>query len=77
MKALEEKNSLNTHFNQITNELNDRLSNLEAENLKLKEKKLEIKKHAEEVLIKVRNDLKDTEYLIDKRIISSFLFKNI
>ena len=75
MKALEEKNSLNTHSNQITNELNDRLSNLEAENLKLKEQKLEIKKHAEEVLIKVRNDLKDTEYLIDKRIISSFLFK--
>lgn len=75
INTLQEKHNHNHQSNQVINELNDRILFLEAENTKLREQKLEIKKHAEEVLVKVRNDLKDTEFLIDKRIISSFLFK--
>ena len=34
-----------------------------------------MKKYSEEILIKVKNDLKDTEFLIDKRMISNILIK--
>ena len=74
IKTLEETNNqLSQNVN--VNGLNDRIANLEAENSKLKQQKLEIKKHAEEVRSKMKNDLKDSEYLIDKRILSNFLFK--
>ena len=75
IRTLEEKHYNNTISNQVANEYNEKIAILESENIKLKEQKLEIKKHAEEVLVRVRNDLKETEFLIDKRIISSFMFK--
>lgn len=51
------------------------ITDLEIENKHLKEQKETIKKHSEEILKKVKNDLKDTEYLIDKRMISNILMK--
>ncbi len=75
MKILEEKQTQSQQVSLLVNQLNDRINDLESENNKLKEQKAEIKRHAEEVLIKVKNDLKDTEFLIDKRIISNFLLK--
>ena len=61
--------------NNIIQELNEKNEKLEIDNKKLLDQKMEIKKHTEEVLVKFKNDLNDTEYLIDKRIVSSFVIK--
>jgi len=56
-------------------EIKEKLFYLEKDNIQIREQKDTIKKHAEGIVNKVKNDLKDTEFLIDKRIISDFLFK--
>ena len=71
----EEKTSSSQDNNKQINDLKEAIYLIEEENLKLKEKSNAIKKHTEEIVMKVRKDLQDTEYLIDKRIISDFLFK--
>ena len=56
-------------------ELEKLLTDLEIENKHLKEQKEKMKKYSEEILNKVKNDLKDTEFLVDKRMISNILMK--
>ena len=41
----------------------------------MEEQKDKMKKYSEEILLKVKNDLKDTEFLVDKRMISNILVK--
>ena len=73
---LAEEKSLEQNDNdKALSDLKEALYLLDQENIKLKEQRDNIKKHAEEIVVKVRKDLQDTEYLIDKRIISDFLFK--
>ena len=54
-------------------QLHNQIEILEKENSTLKEKEMQIKKKTSDLIKKVENDLKDTEYMIDKRIISSVL----
>jgi chromosome segregation ATPase len=61
--------------NTKIDELEKNVLALEIENKNLKEQKDKMKKYSEEILIKVKNDLKDTEFLIDKRMISNILLK--
>ena len=55
--------------------LSERAERLENENKKLQDKNKIIKRHTEEVLVKVKNEIKDVEYMVDRRIISNFLIK--
>ena len=55
--------------------LSERNEWLEQENKKLIDQKMIIKKHTKEVLIKVQNEIKDVEYMVDRRIIINFLLK--
>ena len=50
-------------------------TDLEIENKHLKGQKDKMKKYSEEILIKVKNDLKDIDFVIDKRMISNILLK--
>lgn len=61
-----------TYIDKIE-QLNNQIDVLEKENNVLKEKEMQIKKKTNDLIKKVENDLKDTEYMIDKRIISSVL----
>lgn len=61
--------------NQKIEELEKVITDLELENKHLTEQKDKMKKYSEEILFKVKNDLKDTEFLVDKRMISSILMK--
>jgi chromosome segregation ATPase len=56
-------------------EMEKLVTDMEIENKHLKEQKEKMKKYSEEILIKVKNDLKDTEFMIDKRMISNILIK--
>ena len=56
-------------------ELQTKIVQIEIENKKLKEKNKEIKQYSEEIVKRIKNESKDCEYLIDKRMISSILFK--
>ena len=53
----------------------ERFTTLQLENQRLKEQKILIKKQTEEMIKKVKNDLKADEFLVDKRIIGSFIMK--
>ena len=61
-----------TYIDKIE-QLNNQIDVLEKENVMMKEKEMQIKKKTNDLIKKVENDLKDTEYMIDKRIISSVL----
>ena len=65
----------NSEKNNKFEELDKQITDLELENKYLKEQKDKMKKYSEEILLKVKNDLKDTEFLIDKRMISNILIK--
>ena len=54
-------------------ELQTKIVQIEIENKKLKDKNKEI--NSEEIVKRIKNESKDCEYLIDKRKISSILFK--
>ena len=56
-------------------ELQTKIAQIEIENKKLKDKNKEIKQYSEEIVKRIKNESKDCEYLIDKRMISSILFK--
>ena len=56
-------------------ELQTKIVQIEIENKKLKEKNKEIKQYSEEIVKRIKNESKDCEYIIDKRMISSILFK--
>jgi hypothetical protein len=55
--------------------LNDKISMLENENKRLKDQKYFMKKQADDLLQTLKSDLKDSEFYLDKRIISRFIFK--
>jgi chromosome segregation ATPase len=77
LKLSEDKLSeidLNVNNTKIE-DLEKNILSLELENKNLKEQKDKMKKYSEEILFKVKNDLKDTEFLIDKRMISNILIK--
>ena len=61
-----------TYIDKIE-QLSNQIEALEKENVMIKEKEMQIKKKMSDLIKKVENDLKDTEYMIDKRIISSVL----
>lgn len=82
IENLKETNRL--HEERVQNEpilekniedLDKMITNLELENKHLKEQKDKMKKYSEEILMKVKNDLKETEFLVDKRMISNLLLK--
>ncbi len=75
LRAAEERLLTNQQNEKQATDLKEMIYHLEQDKEKLKEQNNNIKKQAEELVKKVRKDLKDTEYLIDKRIISDFLFK--
>jgi chromosome segregation ATPase len=75
-EKLQNENSSNMSLDRKKFEDMEKLvTDLEIENKHLKEQKDKMKKYSEEILIKVKNDLKDTEFLIDKRMISNILIK--
>ena len=55
--------------------LEAQVTSLEIENKNLKEQKNKLKQYSEEIVKKIQNDYQQSEYLIDKRMISSILFK--
>ena len=71
---MKENEKLNFKIKTLEN-LNDRIAVLENENKKLKDQKYYIKKQADDVLQTLKLDLKDSEFYLDKRIISRFVFK--
>ena len=62
-------------LNKNIEDLEKMITDLELENKHLKEQKDKMKKYSEEILIKVKNDLKETEFLVDKRMISNLILK--
>jgi len=62
-------------LNKNIEDLEKMITDLELENKHLKEQKDKMKKYSEEILLKVKNDLKETEYLVDKRMISNLILK--
>ena len=68
-----ENENININYQNKINNLENQLEKLEKENLNLKNKENEENKKIDNILKKVNNDLKNTEYLIDKRVISSVL----
>jgi len=70
-----QEDKLNQEQINRNEELEKNISDLQLENKYLKEQKDKMRKYSEEILQKVKNDLKETEYLIDKRIISNLLVK--
>lgn len=73
MRIQEDK--LNHEKKAKDEESEKRITDLELENKHLKEQKDKMKRYSEEILLKVKNDLKDAEYLVDKRMISNILIK--
>lgn len=71
----EEKLQIEPLNDKKIEELEKNITDLEIENKHLKEQKDKMKKYSEEILLKVKNDLKETEFLIDKRMISNILIK--
>ena len=74
IKELNEKNNYNNQNINI-DELQSKITQIEIENKKLKDKNQEMKKYSEEIVKRIKIESKDSEYLIDKRMISSILFK--
>ena len=56
-------------------EVERKLTEVEIENKSLKEQKIKLKEYSEEIVKRVQHDYKENEFLIDKRMISSILFK--
>lgn len=69
-----EANSLQSSSKKVES-LEAQVTSLEIENKNLKEQKNKLKKYSEEIVKKIQNDYQQSEYLIDKRMISSILFK--
>jgi len=57
---------------QVLSARNDKL---EKENMILQAQQFELKEQTKEVLLKVQNDLRDIENMVDRRIVSNFLIK--
>ena len=55
--------------------LSARNEKLEKENIILQAQKNELKEQTKEVLLRVQNDLKDIENMVDRRIVSNFVIK--
>lgn len=56
-------------------ELEAKLTSIEIENKNLTEQKNKLKQYSEEIVKKIQHDYQENEFLIDKRMISSILFK--
>jgi len=65
----------NVDQNSKNEELEKHVTDLQLENKFLKEQKDQMKKYSEEILLKIKNDIKEKEFLIDKRMISNILIK--
>ena len=76
---IEESKKIDHMSNKDNNDniqiLSERTKMLEQENKKLHDQKITIKRHTEEVLIKVKNEIKDIENMVDKRVVSNFFLK--
>ncbi len=62
-------------MNKKLETLENSLTQLEIENKSLKEQNLKLKDYSNQIVQKIKNESKENEFLIDKRMISSILFK--
>ena len=69
----QEKENIEKMYIDKIQSLETLIEKTENENIELKKKEIDIKKEMDNLIKKVNNDLKDTEFLIDKRVISSVL----
>lgn len=69
----QEKENIEKMYIDKIQSLETLIEKTENENIELKKREIDIKKEMDNLIKKVNNDLKDTEFLIDKRVISSVL----
>ena len=73
---LENNNNINNiDLNKKLETLENTLTQLEIENKSIKEQNLKLKDYSNQIVQKIKNESKENEFLIDKRMISSILFK--